>query len=99
MRKWEMVTFTLEGCGHCQTLKEGLQTLGIPFNDINVSYNSKAGDIIESTYKCYSYPIVILKSPTQIIWLPETELLPSPSIRTYFSIYGLIDEIFNTFKQ
>jgi len=94
-----MVIFTLEGCEYCKTLGEGLQTLNIPFNTIDVSYNSKAGDIIENTYKCYSYPIVILKQPTQITWLPETELLPSPSIRTYFSIYGLIDEIFNTFNK
>jgi glutaredoxin len=99
MRKWDMVIFTLEGCEYCKTLGEGLQTLNIPFNTIDVSYNSKAGDIIENTYKCYSYPIVILKQPTQITWLPETELLPSPSIRTYFSIYGLIDEIFNTFNK
>ena len=99
MKRWDMVIFTLEGCEYCKTLGEVLQTLNIPFNNIDVSYNSKAGDIIEDTYKCYSYPIVILKQPTQITWLPETELLPSPSIRTYFSIYGLIDEIFNTFNK
>jgi glutaredoxin len=99
MKGWDMVTFTLEGCEHCKILKEGLQTLGIPFNDVNVSLNSKAGDIIENTYKCYSYPIIILKQPAQMTWLPETELLPSPSIRVYFSIYGLIDEIFNKFNK
>jgi len=99
MEKWEMVTFTVEGCGHCETLKSGLRTLGIPFNDINVSRNDKIGDMVEKTYKCYSYPIIILKSPTQIDWLPETELLPSPSIKTYFSIYELIDEIFNTYNK
>ena len=99
MKKWDMVTFTLEDCGHCKTLKNWLRTLGIPFNNINVSINDKVGDIIESTYKCYSYPIIVLKSPMQITWLPETELLPSPSIRTYFSIYGLIDEIFNEFNK
>lgn len=99
MKRWDMVIFTLEGCGHCQTLKEGLQTIGIPFNDINVSKDSKMGDMVEKTYKCYSYPIVILKSPIQITWLPETELLPSPSIRIYYSVYGVVNEIFNEFNK
>lgn len=91
-----MVTFTLNGCEHCKTLKEGLGTLGIPYKDVNISNNREMGDLVEKTYKCYSYPIVVLKQPTQMTWLPQTDSLPSPSIRTYFSIYGLIDEIYLT---
>jgi hypothetical protein len=43
--------------------------------------------------------MVLLKEPTQITWLPETELLTSTNIKVYNNIYGLIDEIFNTFNK
>ena len=94
-----MVIFTLNGCGQCKQLKEGLDTLNIPYTNIDVSNNSNLGDKIEETFKCTSYPMVLLKEPTQITWLPETELLTSTTIRTYNNIYGLIDEIFNTFNK
>jgi len=99
MRKWEMVMFTLSGCGHCKQLREGLDTLEIPYTDIDISTNNKLGDTLEETFKCTSYPMVLLKEPTQITWLPETELLTSTTIRTYNNIYELIDEIFNTFNK
>jgi glutaredoxin len=99
MRKWEMVMFTLGGCEHCKRLKEGLDTLNIPYTNIDISTNDKLGDTLEETFKCYSYPMVLLKEPTQITWLPETELLTSTTIRTYNNIYELIDEIFNIFNE
>ena len=99
MKNWDMVLFTLEGCKHCEMLKDSLETLEIPFKNMNVSTNKALGDQLEKTYKCYSYPVIILKQPTQIAWLPETELLPSPSIRTYFNMYALIDDIFDTFNK
>jgi glutaredoxin len=99
MRKWDMIIFTLEGCEYCKTLGEGLQILNIPFNNIDVSYNSNIGDKIEQLYKCDSYPMVVLKEPYNCVWLPESSLLSSPNIKIYNNIYGLIDEIFNTFNK
>jgi glutaredoxin len=99
MRKWEMVMFTLRGCEYCKQLREGLDTLEIPYTNIDISTNDKLGDTLEETFKCTSYPMVLLKEPTQITWLPETELLTSTNIKVYNNIYGLIDEIFNTFNK
>lgn len=94
-----MVMFTLGGCEHCKRLREGLDTLNIPYTNIDVSINDKLGDTLEETFKCTSYPMVLLKEPIQITWLPETELLTSTTIRTYNNIYELIDEIFNIFNE
>jgi len=99
MKRWEMVMFTLRGCEHCKQLREGFDTLEIPYTNIDVSSNPYLGDKIEQLYKCDSYPMVVLKEPYNYVWLPESFLLPSPNIKVYNNIYGLIDEIFNTFNK
>jgi glutaredoxin len=99
MRKWDMVMFTLGGCGHCRQLREGLDTLNIPYTDIDVSNNPNLGDKIEQLYKCYSYPMVVLKEPYNYVWLPNVCSLPSPNVKVYSNTYQLIDEIFNIFNK
>jgi len=95
----EVITFTLEGCKYCMELEEKLGTEGIKYRNIDVSRNSEIGSMIESTYKCTRYPMVVLHSPNRsIIWLPDTELLPSINIRIYDNINQIITEIKNEFN-
>jgi len=80
-------------------LEEKLGTEGIKYRNIDVSRNSEIGSMIESTYKCTRYPMVVLHSPNRsIIWLPDTELLPSINIRIYDNINQIITEIKNEFN-
>jgi glutaredoxin len=90
----EVITFTLEGCKYCEELEEKLGKEGIEYRNIDVSRNSEIGDMIEGTYKCTKYPMVVLHSPNRsIVWLSETELLPSINIRIYDNINQIITEI------
>lgn len=36
-----IIVFTLKGCGHCVELKKELNTLEIPYNEIEISDNEK----------------------------------------------------------
>lgn len=94
MSNKEIITFTIEGCRYCEELENGLDREGIKYKHINVSRNDEIGDMIEGTYKCTRYPMVVLHSPNRsLIWLPETELLSSPNIKIYDTIQQLIKEI------
>jgi glutaredoxin len=96
----EIITFTIEGCGYCDELKVGLNGKGIRYKNIDVSNNNEIGNMIESTYKCTKYPMVVFHSPNRsLIWLPETTLLPSPNIRIYYNINQIITEIQNEFNS
>jgi len=78
MREKEIIAFTIEGCRYCEELEGKLDKEGMKYRNIDVSRNNEIGDMIESTYKCTRYPMVALHSPDRsIIWLPDTELLPS----------------------
>lgn len=93
MRKWEMVIYGIEGCKYCSELKYKMGIINIPFTYINISANDKLGDKIEELFKCLVYPMVILKQPQQITWLPETSLLHSNNIRTFNTIKQLLINI------
>jgi glutaredoxin len=100
MREKEIITFTIEGCRYCEELEKKLDKEGIKYRNIDVSTNSEIGDMIEGTYKCTRYPMVVLHSPNRsIIWLPETELLPSINIKIYDSINQIIIELKNEFNS
>lgn len=100
MRDKEIITFTLDGCMYCEELKRGLDNEGIKYKNIDVSRNSKIGDMIEDTYKCTKYPMVILHSSDRsIVWLSETELLTSINIRIYNNINQIIKELKNEFNS
>jgi hypothetical protein len=78
----------------------GLDNEGIKYRNIDVSRNSEIGDMIEDTYKCTKYPMVILHSSDRsIVWLSETELLTSINIRIYNNINQIITEIKNEFNS
>lgn len=93
MKKWDMMVYGLEDCGYCNELKRGLGIMNIPFTYINISANEELGDRIEEIYKCPVYPMVILKYPQQIAWLPGTSLLHSDTIRTFDTIKELLTNI------
>jgi len=96
----EIITFTLEGCRYCIELEEKLDKKGIKYKNIDVSKNKEIGDMIEGTYKCTKYPMVVFHSPNRsLIWLPETDLLPSPNIRIYNNINQIITELQNEFNS
>jgi len=96
----EIIAFTLEGCKYCSELEEKLEREGIRYRNMDVNRNSEIGNMIESTYKCTKYPIVIFHSPDRsLIWVSETELLPSPNIRIYNNINQIITEIKNEFNS
>lgn len=94
MNEKEVMVFMVYGCRYCDMLKDGLDKNGIRYKGIDVGLDNGVGDIIESTYKCTKYPMVIFhKINRSLIWLPETELLPSPNVRIYNTIEQLIKEI------
>ncbi len=96
---WKIEMFTLQGCEKCETLKRDLNTNNIPYSEHDVTTNPFLGDRLEEMYKCEGYPMVIFKGTSQIIWLPESFLLPSPNIRIYNSIPELIQNIKSTLKK
>jgi glutaredoxin len=99
MREKEIIAFTIEGCRYCEELEGKLNKEGIGYRNVDVSRNNEIGDMIESTYKCTRYPMVILHSSDRsIIWLPDTELLPSVNIRIYDNINQIIKELKNEFN-
>ena len=99
MREKEIIAFTIEGCRYCEELEGKLDKEGIGYRNVDVSRNNEIGDMIESTYKCTRYPMVILHSSDRsIIWLPDTELLPSVNIRIYDNINQIIKELKNEFN-
>lgn len=44
----EVIIFTLNGCSHCDELKENLTELSIPFHDIEITKNKKIWDKVVS---------------------------------------------------
>ena len=98
MKKWEMVIYGIEGCKYCLQLKNELGIMNIPFTYINISDNDELGDRIEKIYKCTVYPIVITNNTQRIIWLPETSLLPSHSVRVFDTINQLLINIKETYE-
>jgi glutaredoxin len=96
VRGWKIWAYTLEDCDVCHSLISKLNAENIEFRNINISGHSLLGDKIEGMYRCYTYPIIIIeniKNNQQIVWLPETSLLPSQHIRIYHSISELINNI------
>ena len=90
-----MIIYTLSGCKYCDELKRGLNKEGIGYTDVNVSNNDELGDKIEALYGCENYPMVALKYPQQIVWIPQATLVHSPTIKMYTTIEYLINQIKN----
>ena len=100
MKRWDMMIYTLEGCKYCDQLKNGLNKEGIGYTDVNITQNDLLGDRIEKLFGCENYPMVELKHPQQIVWIPQISLIHSPiQIRIYPTIENLINQIKNINEQ
>jgi glutaredoxin len=100
MRNWELIVYTLRGCGHCDELKRGLTRELIGYNEICISDNDEIGDRIEKQFGCENYPMVELKHPFNIVWISQISLIHSPiQIRIYSTIEHLINQIKNINEQ
>lgn len=95
MRKWDMIVYTLEGCGYCDQLKNGLNEEGIGYTDVNITHNDILGDKIEKLFGCENYPMVELKHPQHLVWIPQATLVHSPHVKMYTTIEYLINQIKN----
>lgn len=100
MEEKEIIIFTLEGCKYCEELKEKLKNERLKYKNIDVDKNEEIGTMIENTYKCTKYPIVVFHSLNRsLIWVSETELLYSPNIKVYYSINQIIKELKDEFNS
>lgn len=95
MRKWDMVVYTLEGCRYCDQLKSGLRKEGIGYTDENITRNQILGDEIEERFGCENYPMVELKYPQHLVWIPQVTFVHSPQVKMYTTIEYLINQIKN----
>ena len=91
--KGKITIYTLPYCKHCQTLKEALSQLEIPFQDVNVEEKSTMGDWLEENLQTESYPIIYYeRQPGVYVYiLSQTNLESLSTIR----IFTTIDEALN----
>jgi glutaredoxin len=57
----KILVFTLNGCVHCQELKEKLTELSIPFDDVEITLNRKLWDYVISQTGYDLLPTVFIK--------------------------------------
>jgi len=57
----EITVYSLHYCPYCQHLKGALDTLGIPYHNVDVEENEQLGDWLEENLKTESYPIIYFK--------------------------------------
>ncbi len=58
----KITIFTLDGCGHCSTLKSRLNLLGIKYKEIEVTQNNHVWDEIVKLTKYDYLPTVLIFS-------------------------------------
>jgi glutaredoxin len=59
----EIILFTLDGCGHCKTLKKRLTDESIPFREVEVGRNKEIWNkVVEQTKNEY-LPAFFIKNP------------------------------------
>jgi glutaredoxin len=69
----EIVVFTLNGCSHCDELKESLSELSIPFHDIEISSNKIIWDKVVSQTGYNVLPTVFIPTDHEgngVIYIP-----------------------------
>jgi len=86
----DVLLYTLEYCSYCNTLKQALIKLKIPFREIDVDKNVYMGDWIERNLGTEDYPVIhFTKIPGE-----ELYILPSSNLE---NIGG--NRIFNTIEE
>ena len=82
--------YTLTYCNYCKALKQALNTLKVPFNEIDVDENEYMGDWIEENLKTEEYPVIhFAKQPGEDLYI-----LPSSNLE---DLGG--NRIFNTIEE
>lgn len=99
MKDWELAILTLEWCDYCKQTKERLDNLNIPYINLDATQHPEIATKLEQYYGCNFYPILILTKPINIIWLSETFMELSNSIRVFKDIDELTEDIFKIFNQ
>jgi len=61
----DIIIFTLNGCSHCDELKESLSELSIPFHDIEISLNKNIWDKVVSQTGYNVLPTVFIPSDNE----------------------------------
>ena len=56
-----LIVFTLNGCGHCKSLKDELTKISIPFTEIEVGSNKKIWDQVVAQTKLDYLPTFFIK--------------------------------------
>jgi glutaredoxin len=57
----KLILFTLNGCGHCKTLKERLKNESLPFTELEVNANKKLWDQVVSQTKLDYLPTFFIR--------------------------------------
>jgi len=82
--------YTLTDCIYCNSIKQALSHLEIPYREIDVDENEYMGDWIERNLKTESYPVIhFTKKPGE-----ELYILPSSDLE---NLGG--NRIFNTIEE
>jgi glutaredoxin len=57
----KLILFTLDGCGHCKTLKKELTDLSIPYTELEINTNRKIWDQVVSQTNLDYLPTFFIK--------------------------------------
>lgn len=99
----EIKLYTLTHCRYCNTLKEALSHLGVPYRDINVesAKHSLLGDWLEENLKTESYPIIHLeKYPGESIYIiSKTNLEKLNGVRIFTTIDQALEILLNYYYE
>lgn len=72
----KIIVFTLNGCEHCQSLKEELNNLSIPFTEIEVNANPSIwNQVVKQTNNEYLPTVFIQKEGSNVgpVYIPEKD--------------------------
>lgn len=61
----KIVVFTLNGCSHCDELKENLDSLSIPYHDIEITQNEKIWNKVVSQTGFNVLPTVFIPTDSE----------------------------------
>jgi glutaredoxin len=86
----KIVLFTMNGCGHCKSLKNRLDEISIPYFDIDIDENEEIWDQVVSQTKEDLIPTIFIQSDESdngIVFVPgrdyESEDDIVEKIKTY----------------
>lgn len=101
--KGKIIIYTLPYCHYCHTLKDTLDSKGIPYTDINIEENEKLGDELEEKYQTSSWPIILFfpnnnpNHPITIISSTNLDILDK--IHIFTTIHNAIEIITNYYYE